>query len=188
MQDANAKGISAKAEVACGKGWVEIIRRVRNDEHDLVIVGTRNSPRRRAIFARQHGAKTAAKLSLPGLGRPTRPRYERFADHGCQRLAAGLGESPGTRRRDRSAGPGRGSRRPRHPSPAQPHLGHAHGRYFNGSLRRTRPNRGAGRHPASKLPAWQRRKSASRSISSMAPRESNWRSSATSSSIGSTCW
>jgi len=43
VQDANAKGISAKAEVANGKGWVEIIRRVRNDEHDLVIVGTRNS-------------------------------------------------------------------------------------------------------------------------------------------------
>jgi universal stress protein E len=42
-QDAHVKGISAKIEVACGKGWVEIIRRVRNDEHDLVIVGTRNS-------------------------------------------------------------------------------------------------------------------------------------------------
>jgi len=42
-RDAQAKGISAKTEVACGKGWVEIIHRVRNDEYDLVIVGTRNS-------------------------------------------------------------------------------------------------------------------------------------------------
>ncbi len=42
VRDAQAKGISAKAEVACGTGWVEILRRVLDHQHDLVIVGTRN--------------------------------------------------------------------------------------------------------------------------------------------------
>jgi len=39
---AQAKGISAKAEVAHGVGWMEIIRLVERDQHDLVIAGARN--------------------------------------------------------------------------------------------------------------------------------------------------
>jgi universal stress protein E len=42
VRDAHAKGISAQAEIASGKGWIEIIRRVRHEGHDLAIVGTRN--------------------------------------------------------------------------------------------------------------------------------------------------
>jgi universal stress protein E len=42
VRDAQAKGIAATAEVACGKGWIEIILEVQKNKHDLVIVGTRN--------------------------------------------------------------------------------------------------------------------------------------------------
>jgi len=42
VRGAQAKGISAQAEVALGKGWVEIIRHALDHKNDLVIVGTRN--------------------------------------------------------------------------------------------------------------------------------------------------
>jgi len=42
VRGAQAKGISAQAEVDLGKGWIEIIRHVLAHRHDLVIVGTRN--------------------------------------------------------------------------------------------------------------------------------------------------
>jgi len=40
--DAQAKGITAKAEVAQGVAWIEIIRHVEREPQDLVIAGTRN--------------------------------------------------------------------------------------------------------------------------------------------------
>ncbi|HEV3003002.1 MAG TPA: universal stress protein [Pirellulales bacterium] len=43
VHDAHAKGIEAQAEVASGKGWVEIIRRVQRGGYDVVVVGTRNT-------------------------------------------------------------------------------------------------------------------------------------------------
>ena len=42
VRDAQARGISATAEVAHGKGWIEIIRHVLHRRHDLVIAGKRN--------------------------------------------------------------------------------------------------------------------------------------------------
>ncbi len=42
VSGAQPKGLPARAEVAMGKGWIEIIRHVVDRKNDLVIVGTRN--------------------------------------------------------------------------------------------------------------------------------------------------
>jgi universal stress protein E len=55
---ANQKGVAAAGKLVSGKGWLEIIRQVLRDRHDLVVVGTRDlTGIRRVLFG-----NTAMKL------------------------------------------------------------------------------------------------------------------------------
>jgi universal stress protein E len=57
-QEARARGVRATHKLASGKGWLEIIKQVLRDKHDLVVVGTRDqSGFRRVLFG-----NTAMKL------------------------------------------------------------------------------------------------------------------------------
>jgi universal stress protein E len=57
-QEARAEGVRASHKLASGKGWLEIIKQVERDRHDLVVVGTRDqSSLRRILFG-----NTAMKL------------------------------------------------------------------------------------------------------------------------------
>ena len=58
VKEAQAEGIDATCECVIGTGWIEIIRQVLRNNHDLVIVGThRWGPTRRMLFG-----STALKL------------------------------------------------------------------------------------------------------------------------------
>lgn len=51
VQQASRQRVDASCEIAFGKGWVELIRRVLSRPHDLVVVGTRDRPAiSRALF------------------------------------------------------------------------------------------------------------------------------------------
>jgi universal stress protein E len=54
---AQQQGVDARRILRFGKGWVEMIRQVIEDEHDLAIVGTRDQTVRRLLFG-----STAMKL------------------------------------------------------------------------------------------------------------------------------
>ena len=57
-QEAKKEGVQATHQVVSGKGWLEIIKQVLRDQHDLVVVGTREpSGWRRLLFG-----NTAMKL------------------------------------------------------------------------------------------------------------------------------
>jgi len=57
-QEARREGVRATHELASGKGWLEIIKQVLRDKHDLVVVGTRDQTGfRRVLFG-----NTAMKL------------------------------------------------------------------------------------------------------------------------------
>jgi universal stress protein E len=42
VQQAKKEGVEARSKLVPGQGWLEIIRQVLRDKHDLVVVGTRN--------------------------------------------------------------------------------------------------------------------------------------------------
>jgi universal stress protein E len=51
VQQAKEQGVEAQSKLVPGKGWLEIIRQVLRDRHDLVVVGTRDlTSLRRMIF------------------------------------------------------------------------------------------------------------------------------------------
>jgi universal stress protein E len=57
-QEAKGEGVQATRKLVSGKGWLEIIKQVLRDKHDLVVVGTREpSAWRRLLFG-----NTAMKL------------------------------------------------------------------------------------------------------------------------------
>jgi universal stress protein E len=58
VQQANDKGIEAKDKLALGQPWLEIIRQVLRDKHDLLLVGTRD----RSGLGRMIFGSTAIKL------------------------------------------------------------------------------------------------------------------------------
>jgi universal stress protein E len=58
IAEAKREGVNAAGKLATGKGWLEIIRQVLRDQHDLVVVGTRDlTGLRRLLFG-----NTAMKL------------------------------------------------------------------------------------------------------------------------------
>ncbi len=51
VQQAKMQGVEAESKLVPGKGWLEIIRQVLRDKHDLVLVGTRDlTTLRRVLF------------------------------------------------------------------------------------------------------------------------------------------
>jgi universal stress protein E len=58
VHQARKRGTEAGAVLACGQGWVEIIRQVQHDRHDLLVVGTHDPHGLRRILL----GSTAQKL------------------------------------------------------------------------------------------------------------------------------
>jgi universal stress protein E len=58
VQQARARGIEAENKLALGRSWLEIIRQVLRDKHDLLLVGTRD----RTGLGRMIFGSTAIKL------------------------------------------------------------------------------------------------------------------------------
>ena len=58
LQEVEAKGVKPRSRVAFGRGWLEIVRQVLVERHDLVIVGSREISELKRVIV----GSTAAKL------------------------------------------------------------------------------------------------------------------------------
>jgi universal stress protein E len=65
VRHAEAKGVAATVTVAFGKSWVEMIREVLKQEHDLVIVGTRQRGSVANVLLGSTGMKLLRKCPCP---------------------------------------------------------------------------------------------------------------------------
>ncbi len=65
VKDAREKGIDAKSHVVVGKSWLELIRQVLHNDHDLVIVGTRHLGAMQTAFLGSTGIKLLRKCPCP---------------------------------------------------------------------------------------------------------------------------
>ena len=65
VHDAANAGISADIDVRIGKSWVELIRRVVSNRHDLVVAGTRHMPRLKGMLLGSTGIKLLRKCPCP---------------------------------------------------------------------------------------------------------------------------
>ena len=71
---AREAGVAAKSHVVVGKSWLELIRQVLRQQHDLVLVGTRHVGAHPGILPGEHGHQTLAKMPLCRLGHSTTGR------------------------------------------------------------------------------------------------------------------
>ncbi|QEG36324.1 MULTISPECIES: universal stress protein [Bythopirellula] len=62
---AASEGIQADTDVRFGKSWLEIIRQVLREEHDLVVVGTRHLSAIRSVLMGSTGIKLLRKCPCP---------------------------------------------------------------------------------------------------------------------------
>jgi universal stress protein E len=88
-QQAHKQGVQAQGKLVPGKGWLEIIRQVLRDKHDLVVVGTRDVSSFRRVLFGNTSMKLLRRCLCPVL--VTKPPT--FA---TGVLGAGLPRSPGT--------------------------------------------------------------------------------------------
>lgn len=65
VEHARDKGIEAESHVAVGKSWLELIRQVISNEHDLVIVGTRHKSAVQTAFLGSTCIKLLRKCPCP---------------------------------------------------------------------------------------------------------------------------
>ncbi len=65
VEDARDKGIEAESHVVVGKSWLELIRQVIRNEHDLLIVGSRHKGAIEAAFLGSTGKKLLRKCPCP---------------------------------------------------------------------------------------------------------------------------
>jgi len=70
-----AAGVSAETEVRFGKSWLELIRRVLRNEHDLVLAGTRHLGAWKGFLVGSTGIKLLRKCPCPVW--ITQPQSER---------------------------------------------------------------------------------------------------------------
>ena len=64
-ENARKEGLAAESLVVHGKSWVEMIRQVLRDNHDLVIVGTRHLGRVKSFLMGSTGIKMLRKCPCP---------------------------------------------------------------------------------------------------------------------------
>lgn len=78
--EASRQGIEAQSHVAIGKPSVELIRQVLRDQHDLLIVGSRNLSGLRRVVIGSTGTKLLRKCPCPvWITKPrTEPRIQRI--------------------------------------------------------------------------------------------------------------
>lgn len=77
VDDARQQGVSAEQHVAVGKSWVELIRQVFRNDHDLLIAGTRRLGRFRSMLFGSTGMKLLRKCPCPVW--LTQPQPEQIA-------------------------------------------------------------------------------------------------------------
>ena len=65
VEEANRQGITAESRVVFGKSWVELIRQVLGEDHDLVIAGTRDQGDLKSMFLGSTGIKLLRKCPCP---------------------------------------------------------------------------------------------------------------------------
>ncbi|VAX41648.1 Universal stress protein E [hydrothermal vent metagenome] len=65
VQQAAEAGITATGKVVIGKSWVEMIKEVLKENHDLVMIGTRNKSRVSQILFGSTGMKLLRKCPCP---------------------------------------------------------------------------------------------------------------------------
>ena len=63
------QGVAVSSEVVIGTPFIEVIRRVLRDKHDLVIVAAEGRGGLKERLFRQHFHAFDAQMPLPGLGR-----------------------------------------------------------------------------------------------------------------------
>jgi len=84
---AAAEGVTAETDVRFGKSWLEIIRQVLRNEHDLVVAGTRHQSAMKGFLLGSTGIKLLRKCPCPVW--ITQPQPEReiksvLVAHGLQ--------------------------------------------------------------------------------------------------------
>lgn len=65
LKDAQEKGITVSSKVVTGRGWLELIKEVIRENHDLLIVGTRNHTASQQIIYGSTGVKLLRKCPCP---------------------------------------------------------------------------------------------------------------------------
>lgn len=66
-EEARAKGVQATHKLASGKGWLEIIKQVLRDKHDLVVVGTHDRTGLRRVLFGDIARKLVRRCPCPVL-------------------------------------------------------------------------------------------------------------------------
>jgi universal stress protein E len=67
VKEARQEGVEAQSKFVPGKGWLEIIRQVLRDRHDLVVVGTRDLTKLGHIFFGNTSMKVLRRCPCPVL-------------------------------------------------------------------------------------------------------------------------
>lgn len=75
VAQADADGVTANAQVRFGKSWIELIRQVLQNEHDLVVAGTRHQGAWQGFLMGSTGIKLLRKCPCPVW--ITQPQAER---------------------------------------------------------------------------------------------------------------
>ena len=75
VAQAEAEGVSADAEVRFGKSWIELIRQVVQNEHDLIVAGTRHRGAWQGFLMGSTGTKLLRNCPCPVW--ITQPQSER---------------------------------------------------------------------------------------------------------------
>jgi len=65
LREASERGVTAKAHTVIGRGWMEIIREVIRNGHQLVIVGSRNTSLASQLWLGSTGTKLLRKCPCP---------------------------------------------------------------------------------------------------------------------------
>jgi universal stress protein E len=65
VEEATAEGVTAKFEIRFGKSWLEIIRAVLRNQHDLVVAGTRHLGNLEGLLMGSTGIKLLRKCPCP---------------------------------------------------------------------------------------------------------------------------
>jgi universal stress protein E len=66
-QEARVKGVRARHKLAAGKGWLEIIKQVLRDKHDLVVAGTSDRRGFRRFLSNHTARKLVRRCPCPVL-------------------------------------------------------------------------------------------------------------------------
>lgn len=77
VEDARQQGVTAEQHVAVGKSWVELVRQVLRENHDLLIAGTRRIGKFRSMLLGSTGMKLLRQCPCPVW--ITQPQPERIS-------------------------------------------------------------------------------------------------------------